>query len=255
MFGRNEPRQRESGGELIQVHEVFYTIQGEGPFAGSPCVFIRLTGCNLKCWFCDTVWDDVGDPYATPKAVATKAAALAKGRTDLIVLTGGEPLRQDIGDLIEALNFAGFARVQIETAGTYWQDDLLRKGVTVVVSPKTKKVHRNFTLLNLSNVVWKYVIIAGQVDPEDGLPAEPFQRHGDDEVRRGGRPARPPEGATIYLQGCDEHDEELTAGNETSDGINVNGPATMRNIGAMTASCLQFGHIAGLQMHKYLGLD
>lgn len=68
MFGQNTPRRRESGG-LLQVQDVFYTIQGEGPFAGRTAVFIRLTGCNLRCWFCDTVWGDDSDVYQEPAQI------------------------------------------------------------------------------------------------------------------------------------------------------------------------------------------
>lgn len=233
MFGQNIPQKRVHGDEL-QVRELFYTIQGEGPFAGMPALFIRLTGCNLKCWFCDTKWDDDNDSRRNFKFWADKARADAPASCRLAVITGGEPLRQDLGPLIQALQRHGFSDVQIETAGTYWQDCCTWPGVTVVVSPKTKKVDRRFYEMDAH---WKYVIEADKISDEDGLPSEPMQR-----VKNGiggGAPARPPEGAPVYLQPCDEYDATR---NEA-------------NLKAMADSAMKFNYRAGLQLHKYFEVE
>lgn len=242
MFGHNVPRRRDHG-DMLQVHDVFYTIQGEGPFAGDPAVFIRLTGCNLRCWFCDTEWGDESDRIEHYQDWADRAARanedpcdLLRERTDLVVLTGGEPLRQDLGPLIQSLFRNGFRRVQIETAGSFWQACCDWPGVTVVVSPKTSKVRKEF--YSRIKAHWKYVIKAGEVDEHDGLPSAPMQRVGNKIA--GGAPARPPAGALVYLQPVDEHDK--------------GGLKSQANLIAMRESSLKFGYRAGLQMHKYLEL-
>ncbi len=131
MFGNNPKRGPEKGdGSTLQVVEIFPTLQGEGPFAGHPAVFIRLGGCNLACDFCDTEFESFHDMSLediTEKVIAEAA------RLDLVVITGGEPLRQEIGPLCEALLAAGL-RVQIETNGTLWRE--LPTGVNIVCSPK-----------------------------------------------------------------------------------------------------------------------
>lgn len=239
MYGKNITRKREHGDNL-QVTEIFNTVQGEGPFSGHRSVFIRLSGCNLHCWFCDTKWDDFHDPYLSVEEICDRVVEANKGvAPDLVVITGGEPLRQDLGDLIERL----WCRlevdtIQIETAGTFWQNCLLRSYVHTVISPKTKKVHKKFYEFPVAKFSWKYVLIDGQVD-NDGLPSDPFQRRDESPVYRGGRPARPPEGATVYIQPCDDDDSRGTA----------------ENILAVGRSALDHGHIATLQIHKIMGLE
>ena len=238
MFGNNLPRGRVHGWDL-QTRELFYTIQGEGPFAGTPATFIRLTGCNLRCWFCDTDWNDMEDPDFSFQELADKAREISPPHSLLAVITGGEPMRQDLGPLIQALQRNGFSDVQIETAGSFWQDCVLWPGVTTVISPKLSKVHRNFYRYD-AGFFWKYVIRARGLDPSDGLPTESMQRTGDDLA--GGAPARPPEGAAasglVYLQPMDEQD---VAPNNL-------------NIRAVAESAMKHGYHAGLQMHKIFDL-
>lgn len=132
MFGKNPKRPPEIGdGQRLAVVEIFPTLQGEGPFVGQPAVFVRLGGCNLACDFCDTEFENFGVmPLQTMfKTIRSHAT---QGR-DLVVITGGEPLRQNITPLCEALIEAGL-RVQIETNGTLWRD--LPEAVNIVCSPK-----------------------------------------------------------------------------------------------------------------------
>lgn len=132
MFGKNPKRPPETGdGQLLQIVEIFPTLQGEGPFVGQPAVFVRLGGCNLACGFCDTEFEQF---RAMPLQAVLEAiqSQIIAGR-DLVVITGGEPLRQNIVPLCEALLARGL-RVQIETNGTLWRP--LPEGVNVVCSPK-----------------------------------------------------------------------------------------------------------------------
>lgn len=131
MFGKNPIRPPEKGdGSALSVVEIFSTLQGEGPFAGHPAVFVRLGGCNLACDFCDTefeIFSSLGLGEILNKIQEKQ------GKADLVVITGGEPLRQEIAPLCEAMIARGL-RVQIETNGTLWRE--LPPEVNIVCSPK-----------------------------------------------------------------------------------------------------------------------
>lgn len=132
MFGKNPKRAPEKGdGSTLQVVEIFPTLQGEGPFVGHPAVFVRLGGCNLACDFCDTEFESFHDMDIV--SIVAQIEQLAAGLRDLVVITGGEPLRQEIAPLCRELLARGF-RVQIETNGTLWR--ALPQDVHIVCSPK-----------------------------------------------------------------------------------------------------------------------
>ncbi len=132
MFGKNPKRPPETGdGKTLSVVEIFPTLQGEGPFVGQPAVFVRLGGCNLACGFCDTEFEAFAEMDLV--SIVEEVERLAEDRIDLVVITGGEPLRQNIAPLCEALLAKGL-RVQIETNGTLWRE--LPTEVNVVCSPK-----------------------------------------------------------------------------------------------------------------------
>ena len=120
----------------LDIQEIFATLQGEGPYAGWPAVFLRLGGCNLACSFCDTEFESFRSHALTEVlAEISRLAANAAGERvrPLVVITGGEPLRQNIAPLCEALLAAGFTP-QIETNGTLYQK--LPAGVQIICSPK-----------------------------------------------------------------------------------------------------------------------
>lgn len=132
MHGTNPIRPPVKGdGSVLDVVEIFATLQGEGPQAGHPAVFVRLGGCNLACAFCDTEFERF-EPMER-QAIVQRVTDLAGRVCSLVVITGGEPLRQPIAPLCEAMIAAGFT-VQIETNGTLWRD--LPEEVLVVCSPK-----------------------------------------------------------------------------------------------------------------------
>ena len=100
---------------MLRVNEIFYSIQGESTFAGFPCIFIRMTGCNLRCTYCDTTYAyDQGDDIPLDSILTT----VKKFDCSLIEVTGGEPLIQDeTPDLISALIENGYT-VLLETNGS-----------------------------------------------------------------------------------------------------------------------------------------
>ena len=136
MRGDNPIRPPVKGDGLqLDVKEIFTTLQGEGPFAGYPAVFVRLGGCNLACAFCDTDFEEFTNYTLDILLAEIKAHAQEDGQRvrPLVVITGGEPLRQNIVPLCGYLLEEGF-EVQIETNGTLYQP--LDERVHIVCSPK-----------------------------------------------------------------------------------------------------------------------
>ncbi len=122
-------------GKTLDVQEIFATFQGEGIFTGFPAVFIRLGGCNLACKFCDTEFDSYQNLALEEVVLQIKKLSENnhKRTHNLVVITGGEPLRQNIIPLCQELLKDGF-EIQIETNGTLFQE--LPKQVNIVCSPK-----------------------------------------------------------------------------------------------------------------------
>ena len=143
---------------MYKVHEIFYTLQGEGAHSGIPAVFVRFSGCNLKCLWCDTDFAD----YTEMSAAEIVASALdlydvPNQRRKMCVLTGGEPSLQVDRPLLDALHEAGFY-ICIETNGTRPLPD----GIDwITCSPKA--VGRHLALRRVNEVK---VVYTGEYDPE-----------------------------------------------------------------------------------------
>lgn len=97
------------------INEIFYSLQGEGHYTGKPAVFIRFSGCNLACPFCDT--DFRAHKLVSLDMLVADALNISQG-CRFVVLTGGEPTLQVDRDLVEAFHAAGFY-LAIETNGTH----------------------------------------------------------------------------------------------------------------------------------------
>ena len=99
----------------LQVNEIFYSIQGESTFTGRPCVFVRLTGCNLRCRWCDTAYAFYDGETLTVEQVLERVRAY---KCPLVEITGGEPLLQgEVHSLIDRLLLEGYEAL-IETGGS-----------------------------------------------------------------------------------------------------------------------------------------
>ena len=99
----------------LMINEIFYSIQGESTFAGHACVFVRLTGCNLRCTYCDTRYAYEEGQTLAVNQIVEKVATFG---CNLVEITGGEPLLQaDTGHLVEKLIHDGF-QVLMETNGS-----------------------------------------------------------------------------------------------------------------------------------------
>jgi 7-carboxy-7-deazaguanine synthase len=230
-----EKRVHTSSG-LLQVHSIFATLQGEGPFCGTPAVFIRLAGCNLQCPGCDTDYTSVRLPYTINELVYAVQLTRSTAEPGLVVITGGEPFRQPIGRLIAALLESKFY-VQIETNGTlpvardieYSQRTDHRHGAYIVCSPKTGNVHPS---IRANACAVKYVMHANSVDQDDGLPLRALDHTAHPKLAR-------IHGVPIYLQPMDSQDQVIN---------NLNRAVCV-------ASCLKHGYILQLQVHKLLGME
>lgn len=232
-----QPRERRVDLNYLSVHSIFETIQGEGPFCGMPCVFVRLAGCNLQCPKCDT---DYTSGRQNMSAEAILADVFEKRNSGLVVITGGEPFRQNIRELCWTLLDAGYM-IQIESNGTlpapmglpYERDPFThRRAVYVVCSPKADKVQH--TIAEIA-CCFKYVVQAGNIDITTGLPLQALENVVKSHV------AQPPEGwdRPIYIQPMDDKDEDKNR----------------RNYAAAVQSCLRFGHTLQVQIHKVVGVE
>lgn len=140
-----------------KVNEIFYTLQGEGAHSGIPAVFIRFSGCNLRCPWCDTEFADYRE-MTSDQIIAEicELYDLPNERRKMVVMTGGEPGLQVDDALVDALHAAGFF-VCIETNGTRPLPVAID---WVTCSPKEG------TRLALHKVNEVKVVFTGTYDPE-----------------------------------------------------------------------------------------
>lgn len=231
------------GSSSLLVHSIFGTIQGEGIFAGEPCVFIRLGGCNLQCPACDTEYTN-GSKLLDVDTIIDRILDRKPRKSNLVVITGGEPMRQRIGLLVSLLNEIGL-RVQIETNGTLFDDtiDFSTGKVFVMCSPKTGSVNPK---LKKHITAYKYVggcderdfsVIGGEDHSlmEDGLPRQALGHTAKPRL------VRPHEGfkGKVYLQPIDRQNEVLNA----------------HHTQAVVESCLENGYTLCLQIHKIVNVE
>ena len=97
----------------MRINEIFYSLQGEGYWTGTPAVFVRFSGCNLRCPFCDTQHQS-----GTDMSEAEIVAEVAKHPARWVVLTGGEPTLFVTASLIDVIHATG-KKVAVETNGTH----------------------------------------------------------------------------------------------------------------------------------------
>jgi 7-carboxy-7-deazaguanine synthase len=136
--------------ERLRITEVFHSLQGEADTAGLPTVFIRLTGCPLRCRYCDTEYAFYGGEWWAIDALVERAAGFG---TRYVCVTGGEPLAQpNVLTLLRRLCDRGL-RVSLETSGALDARDVDPRVVRVfdVKTPGSGEVERNF-LPNLEDL-------------------------------------------------------------------------------------------------------
>lgn len=241
MFGKNKILKPEiHSGENLDIQEIFPTLQGEGPYVGQPAVFIRLGGCNLACNFCDTEFESY--KKISLKKILAEVKKLAKDKIKLIVITGGEPMRQPIEKLCEELVKLKFL-VQIETNGTIFRK--LPKEIKIICSPKIvlRNLHRRANAstrspLNNGETEGKYYPIRPDLLPR--INAFKFiisksQKNYSKVAEVGQSKFDIP----IYVQPMDEYDE-------TKNQANLEHAKNL---------CQKHGYFLSLQIHKIIGID
>jgi organic radical activating enzyme len=250
------------------VQEVFHTIQGEGPHTGLPAVFVRMRHCNLRCTFCDTDFTSGTLEPTTDELLrmieAARAPTAASNSTRLVVITGGEPMLQDLGHLVVPIITQLHMAVQIETAGTVWPESfdspMMRQYLdmpyyfSIVCSPKTPKVHPS---IEQHCQHWKYIVRAeGALSAVDGLPDSGTQPSGSDAplYRPRERALGDPRRATIWVQPCEEYAvvRQVVNGKDIPPARDANASARALTHAAQIA--MNYGHRLSLQTHKLLGL-
>ncbi len=235
MLGTNPVRPQElNDGKSLWVQEIFYTLQGEGPFCGRPSIFVRLAGCNLRCSWCDTDFESSEWQPALEEILA-QVEKIRPSHCKLIVITGGEPFRQNVAPLVNALLDRDL-EVQIETNGTLWVELPNDPRVTLVCSPKTAYLHPE--IFDRARA-FKYVVQADGYSAQDGLPSASTQSAGRD---ANGRLTpcnirRPRENSEVYIMPLDSHDAQT---NEA-------------NVRACVEIAKEFGYRLTLQTHKIAG--
>lgn len=149
---------------MLKVNEIFFSLQGESSYTGLPCVFVRLTGCNLRCGYCDT---EYAFYEGADKTVSEILDEIKKYDCKLIEITGGEPLLQeDVYSLISSL-IKDDCKVLVETNGSVDLKELLKvksENLIVIMDAKCpssgesdKNLYLNFDLLREFDEV-KFVV-------------------------------------------------------------------------------------------------
>jgi organic radical activating enzyme len=209
MFGTNEiigkKYFKDAPADSLFVTSMFFTLQGEGPYAGQPALFIRLAKCNLDCSFCDTYFDDgdwltfdqlenkihvaINDFWSKQgKATPAWASNGVSGYPGVVlVMTGGEPLLQENISAFMQKQLPRFKAVQVESNGI--PETEVPAGVTLVCSPKcmekngvaTKYLAPSKTIMDRADCL-KFVMSADADSPYNNIPnwAHEWKRNNPD---------------------------------------------------------------------------
>jgi organic radical activating enzyme len=247
----------------LAVTSIFNTIQGEGPLAGQPAVFIRLAGCNFgdkkdTCGFCDSAFHLDQARWLKPLELAEEAAAI-KNKSRVVVITGGEPLLQtNLWELLAILP-RYFDTIQIESNGTpaYFfapalgRQDWLDIPVMLVVSPKANDRLKKYTptppavLAHTSAL--KFLLSA---DPESVYHTVPDWAAADKRLRNAARDLIP-----VYVSPIAVY-KKAYQGEVSSiwDRELIDAEATQRNYVYAAQYCIDNGYILSLQTHLFTAI-
>jgi 7-carboxy-7-deazaguanine synthase len=228
MFGKNLKLKPEyKNDNLLKVTNIFATFQGEGPYTGYPSIFIRLSGCNLACSFCDTEFDEYTelsvDEIINIGNKKFKEFCGAEVKTKpLIVITGGESMRQNISLLCRKFLEAGHI-VQIESNGTLITPNIPNE-VKIVCSPKISngKYNRIREDILEKTIAIKFLVSDSNAEYSD--IADVGQKNFN---------------LPVYIQPMDEYDSEKNT----------------KNLALAMRLATKYGGILSLQVHKMIGIE
>lgn len=123
---------KETNEQVLYVNEIFYSIQGESTYQGLPCIFVRLAGCNLRCRWCDTTYAFYEGQKMTFEEIMDR---IKKYNTNLVEITGGEPLLQKNVILFMSGLIENGYKVLLETSGSISIKDI-PQGVIIIMDVK-----------------------------------------------------------------------------------------------------------------------
>jgi organic radical activating enzyme len=264
---------KEKQDELL-VHSIFYTIQGEGPFAGRACVFLRLGGCNLGgkdvlgpgCEFCDTSFHVANSKWTNIEDLrdSLDELALKHNMTQaLLIVTGGEPLLQykALGNMLDVMMLRGW-EVQMESNGTLFSHlgydehakgfhDNVWNSVHFVISPKALGKPKRVTI----NPTWraantlKFLVCADPQSPYYDLPEE-WERHLGEWTLDKYEP-------NLYISPIAEYVKEPHPADSLITGDTFDREATARNYARAAELIMKHGGIfkLSLQTHLFIGVQ
>jgi 7-carboxy-7-deazaguanine synthase len=157
---------------ILRIAEIFPSIQGEGLRQGEATLFIRLSGCNLRCSFCDTkyAWEK-GRGYTLDKVMEKIKELRRCFPARWVCLTGGEPLLQDIGPLVRRLKKEGF-NIQVETNATLYRNlpvdwySISPKPEKYFFQPQYRKKAKEVKLVVTRNLSLKLIMKVRKKFPE-----------------------------------------------------------------------------------------
>lgn len=225
MRGNNPKRAVEFGdGSVLKVQKIFKTLQGEGPNAGVPAIFVRLGGCNLACTFCDTDFEEFVEVRLDEIIFQVQQLSLNnKGvkSVNLVVVTGGEPFRQEISLLCDILLKDNYA-LQIETNGTIYRT--ISKDVEIICSPKV--VGGSYLSIRedlLPNISAFKFLISSNIKEYSSVP------------ELGQKKCNIP----VFVQAMDEYKEEIN----------------IQNLKLAVDIAINNGYRLSYQIHKDLGIE
>lgn len=137
----------------MRVNNIFSSIQGEGPEAGNPTLFLRLSDCNLNCSFCDTKYHTEGDVY---ELIELEQEIISKLKYNHITVTGGEPVLQDQDMYMLMTEYVRGVEWSLETNGTIYTTCPYN---TIVISPKKQDIRENILkkYAFMKNTMFKFV--------------------------------------------------------------------------------------------------
>ena len=209
---------------LFHVNEIFYSLQGEGPWSGEPVIFIRLAGCNLQCTWCDTEYTSyLALTEFDIMAEIRKLNAISKK----VVITGGEPFVHNLIPLVDLLHHKDF-EIQIETNGMLIIPGFPYYKVLLVCSPKAGRIHKD---IEFHCKHYKYVVNKEDQTSLHGFPSTPTQELGK---RPPPTPSEVHPETTFWLMPQDDEDGKSL---ETAKFL-----------------CLKFGFRLSMRIHKLLNI-
>jgi organic radical activating enzyme len=200
-------------GKFLDVIEIFHSIQGEGPWVGTPATFIRSAGCTVRCPHCYT-------DYTSGRKFMSVESIIDMVHRPLVVITGGEPFRQNIGPLVQSMCLD--YRIQIETNGSHFLEGFPYGLPSIVCSPKGFVHDRIRPFINH----WKF-LVDGTTKLIELL----------DLIRLGGGVIGEP---SVFLQPLEVRDDP---------------EQTARNIARAIDLCERSNFRLSIQTHKILGFQ